>query len=497
MAAISSLQIGGVTYDIYAKSAAQAPVSSHELSSHSHFSTYFNGTSANSALTSKSALSAGSATKAVSASGANSATFALSSNTARNGNFFEDSLGGVPATFNSASTYTAGAQVYTGGYIYSAKAATTAGVWSAASGQFARLPQVNWTITDTNITGLYKGLQLWVRIPSYGGSSGSNATMLNINGSGAKQIRYNNGNYTTHYVPGTYIPMTYDGNYFQIGDRTDGNNVVGQYSATDNNNYPIILKRTTGGQETQTVKYASAFTYNPSTSSLKTSNISSNNITATTFSGNLSGNATSAKNAGTATYATSAGSAPFIAHDHAYKLSGNGTALYLSAGVNLKPNGNIAISTAANTINISAKDTTYNTLNSINTAQYAALTAVSGLTVVKNYGTISAAKGTTSKGSFTPANSASTFTFLAGNNIDFVSGANTLTISAVTPATPGNGTIKITTGASPATGQFTVNQSTASTITLGSMALAQTSSYMATGSMVPYTSAEVIAGITW
>ena len=68
MAAISSLQIGGVTYDIYAKSAAQAPVSSHELSSHSHFSTYFNGTSANSALTSKSALSAGSATSASTAS---------------------------------------------------------------------------------------------------------------------------------------------------------------------------------------------------------------------------------------------------------------------------------------------------------------------------------------------------------------------------------------------------------------------------------------------
>lgn len=58
MAAISSLQIGGVTYDIYAKSAEQAPGSSHELSSHSHFSTYFNGTSANSALTAKSALSA-------------------------------------------------------------------------------------------------------------------------------------------------------------------------------------------------------------------------------------------------------------------------------------------------------------------------------------------------------------------------------------------------------------------------------------------------------
>lgn len=285
MAAISSLQIGGSTYDIYAKSAAQ--VGAHELSSHSHFSTYFNGTSANYALTSKSALSAGSASKAVSASGANSASFALSSNTARNGNFFEDSLGGVPATFNSASTYAAGTQVYTGGYIYSAKVATTAGVWSAASGQFARLSQVNWTITDTSITGLYKGLQLWVKIPSYGGSSGSNATMLNINGSGAKQIRYNNGNYTTHYGAGTIIHMTYDGNYFQIGDRTDGNDRVGQYSATDNASLPIILKRTTGGQETQTVKYASAFTYNPNTNVLSSTNIKCANITATGSDGNV------------------------------------------------------------------------------------------------------------------------------------------------------------------------------------------------------------------
>ena len=62
MAAISSLQIGGVTYDIYAKSAEQAPGSSHELSSHSHFSTYFNGTSANTALTAKTANSAATAT---------------------------------------------------------------------------------------------------------------------------------------------------------------------------------------------------------------------------------------------------------------------------------------------------------------------------------------------------------------------------------------------------------------------------------------------------
>lgn len=188
-----------------------------------------------------------------------------------------------------------------------------------------------------------------------------------------------------------------------------------------------------------------------------------------------------------------------VEHDHAYIISANGTALDVSAGINIKPNGNIAISTAANTINISAKDTTYTTLNSINAAQYNALTSVSSMTGIKNYASIAAKSGTTSKGTFTPSTSADTFTFVAGNNIDFVSGANTLTISAKTYTIPtvNNSTITITTGASPASGTFTLNQASNKTITLGSMALKASGDYMVTGSMVPYTSAEVVAGITW
>ena len=69
--------------------------------------------------------------------------------------------------------------------------------------------------------------------------------------------------------------------------------------------------------------------------------------------------AKSANNAGTATYATSAGAAPFIAHDHSYKLSGNGTAVNVSAGVNFKPSGsNVQFFVSGNDIYISAKDTT-------------------------------------------------------------------------------------------------------------------------------------------
>ena len=185
---------------------------------------------------------------------------------------------------------------------------------------------------------------------------------------------------------------------------------------------------------------------------------------------------------GTMAFKASGDFAP-ASHDHNYKLSGAGTALNISAGINLKPNGNIAITTAANTINISAKDTTYTSLNNINTAQYAALTGVSGVKDIKNYAAISAASGTTSKGSFAPSNSADTFTFIAGNNIDFVSGANSLTISSKTYTIPtvNNKTIKITTGDSPATGQFSTNTAADKTITLGSMALAQTSSYSETG----------------
>ena len=181
-------------------------------------------------------------------------------------------------------------------------------------------------------------------------------------------------------------------------------------------------------------------------------------------------------------------------HDHAYTLSGAGTALNISAGINLKPNGNIAITTAANTINISAKDTTYSTLNSINTAQYAALTAVSGLTGMKNYSIV---KAGTSDVSPTTTGDTLTFSAKTSNISVYSAGVGIIGISASAYPTVYNSTISITTGASPATGSFSTNTAAAKTITLGSMALKASGDYMATGSMVPYTSAEVTAGITW
>lgn len=159
--------------------------------------------------------------------------------------------------------------------------------------------------------------------------------------------------------------------------------------------------------------------------------------------------------------------------------------------------------------------------------------SLTGLTGIKNYATIAAKSGTASKGTFTASTTADTFTFVAGNNIDFVSAANSLTISAksYTIPTVNNNTISITTGASPATGSFTLNQNSNKTITLGSMALKASGDFIGTAwsgatasnfsgtsrsatnaanlggiaaskyyntiNFVPYTSAEVTAGITW
>lgn len=257
--------INSTEYNVLTSTSANSRnPNAHQLSSHTNFSTYFNGTSANSALTSKSALSAGSAAKAVSASGANSASFALSSNTARNGNFFEDSVGGCPASHNSGSTYAVGATVSTSNSAFSASAAVPTGAWTSVSSKFARLSQVTWTITDSTITGLYKGLQLWIKVPCYGGSSGSNATMLSINGSASKQVRYNNSNYTTHYASGTFIHLTYDGSYFQIGDRDTTTNAAAQQRLTANSAFPILFKPSaTTANLTAATRFHENLTYNP------------------------------------------------------------------------------------------------------------------------------------------------------------------------------------------------------------------------------------------
>lgn len=336
MAAISSLQIGGTNYDIYATSSKSA---------YAITNTAIKVASATSAT---SALSATSSTKAEKDSSGNviTATYGVKTH-----DVYYVKAGYNTTTYpnyDSTKTYATGAYVVTGNRAYSASAAVTvAGAWSSNSSKFTTASTtVAWTGNTTatsDVTALYEGLKISLKIPSL---SGGATTQLNLNGLGAKTILRNTGNYTTHLPANSIAYLTYDGTYWKWADydSTWYPNVT-QNATTENSALPIILKRTTGGNETNTVKYATAFTYNPSTSSLIVKNISGVNITATTFSGNLSGTAKSAE------------AAPFIAHDHGYKLSGNGTAVNVSAGINFKPSGsNIKFYVSGNDIYISAKN---------------------------------------------------------------------------------------------------------------------------------------------
>ncbi len=100
--------------------------------------------------------------------------------------------------------------------------------------------------------------------------------------------------------------------------------------------------------------------------------------------------------------------------------------------------------------------------------------------------------------------SANTTAFDVSSNIRFSAGSNIALTSAgagvigISGAPIGNATITITTAASPSTSQtFTTNATAAKTISFGTMAFKASGDYMATGSMVPYTSAEVTGGISW
>lgn len=187
---------------------------------------------------------------------------AISAVYAANGLHYEY-FDGPTAQFNSASTYAVGDCVVTSNTAFSASAAvSTPGSWSTVSSKFTRLGQVTWTVNDPAISGLYEGLQIAGKLPSYGGSA-SNATFLDVNGFGPKQIRLNNGNYNTQYGTNYMLHVIYDGNYFQVSDR-DTNNYVAQVSTTSNSKYPILFKHNGNNtNETHSARFYQDLTYNP------------------------------------------------------------------------------------------------------------------------------------------------------------------------------------------------------------------------------------------
>lgn len=142
-------------------------------------------------------------------------------------------------------------------------------------------------------------------------NTASNAT-LNVNGTGAKSIYYNNAVYTSNSSYAGYakrsITYQYDGTYWVFiswSYDTNSDTKVSQTLDTSAANYPLLLgysnNATTTATVTNTIRRANNMYANPSTGE----------ITATTFIGALSGTASYATNAGSANKATSATSATY------------------------------------------------------------------------------------------------------------------------------------------------------------------------------------------
>lgn len=98
-----------------------------------------------------------------------------------------------------------------------------------------------WTGSNSDITSLYNGLTVAYKI----GIKGASTTTLNINGLGAKTVKRNDGNLTTHIPVNSVVILVYDGIYWRWADY-DINTQVRVYRQTSgyNSDYPILVSRT-------------------------------------------------------------------------------------------------------------------------------------------------------------------------------------------------------------------------------------------------------------
>lgn len=101
-----------------------------------------------------------------------------------------------------------------------------------------------WTGSNSDITSLYNGLTVAYKI----GIKGASTTTLNINGLGAKTVKRNDGNLTTHIPVNSVVILVYDGTYWRWADY-DNNSQVRVYRQTSgyNSDYPILVSRTAKG----------------------------------------------------------------------------------------------------------------------------------------------------------------------------------------------------------------------------------------------------------
>lgn len=454
-----------------ALSASYAPVDTHTISSHSDSANFFSGNSARSACSARSAQSANSAASAYNGrwSKADDNTdldrplgmaFCDASASWNAGNeFYRNTVYDISATFNSKTNT-------------------------------LKVPILSATTVSANLSGSARS----ALSSQYAVSAGAAPVATHTISSHSDSANFFSGNSAKSACSATSAKNA--GTAQSAGTAASVN--ASQWNA-DSARYILFGEN----KASTTVGYDSDLTYNPSSNKLLVKNISSTNITATTFSGNLSGSAASAINAGNSLKLSGTdGSAVIGSAQSGYKAltalsalsgiktfntinasSGTGTVTAITAGSsgaswNLKVAGVMSITadTATNTITLSSRDNN-------STAYIPSGQKISGI------------DGTTTGQYFLSA-----LKLNAGDNITFTSASTTqLTINATQP-TVGNGTITINTGSTTSTGTFTTNQNTNTTITLGSMALTQTGTYFSgTSALSALTSksAQTAAKGTW
>ena len=144
-----------------------------------------------------------------------------------------------------------------------------------------------WSATTPDISSYYDGLMVVVRCPE----ATATGLALKINSLGAPTIVFNaTSNVGTRYSEDSIVIMTYktiDGTpYWSIMDYDANTDTkVRQYQATNNTNYPILMRYNTtdkaGTYEATYSRFAPAVTINPSTG----------NLAATKFNGYILGDA--------------------------------------------------------------------------------------------------------------------------------------------------------------------------------------------------------------
>lgn len=145
---------------------------------------------------------------------------------------------------------------------------------------------------------LVKGARVTVKFANTNSAAVASLT-LNVNNTGAKAIKWRGANLpsASSLAANSMQEFVYDGINFNVVGDLD-RSIVYQSAASDDNEYPMLLKTTKGSAAvTSGVKYASAVTVNPSTGV----------VTATALQGALNGNASSATKLQTARTVTFTG----------------------------------------------------------------------------------------------------------------------------------------------------------------------------------------------